>query len=383
VAQHPGGVLGAYGVDLANPAAPLYLDPDTNHDIMTYCGPRWISDITFDALRDSFRPAAAAATWQAPVETPGSPGQSAAQQEHLTCSGSILGGVVTMTRPCYRSSSSSDAGGAGQGRYTLEIQDAGGAALFTRRFDTVGDSEDPVEGTGHFRQTIPWQHGTARIVIRDGQAVLHTIPVSEHAPQVTLLAPNGGEAWPPYGEHLITWAGSDEDGDPLHYDLLYSADGGTTWRGLAAALEGASYVLDAGRLPGSAQALLQVIATDGVNTAQDTSDADFAVEGKPPVALIVYPIAGQHFLPGQPVILEGGGTDLEDGPLTNDTRFRWRSSIEGELGVGRRLFFDDLLPGWHTLTLEVADNDGYIGQNSVSIFIGNHLYLPVVFKTGQ
>jgi len=70
--------------------------------------------------------------------------------------------------------------------------------------------------------------------------VLHVTSVSAHAPQVTLLSPNGGEAWPPYGEHTVTWTGSDADGDPLRYILQYSPDGGATWQAVAVNLAGAS-----------------------------------------------------------------------------------------------------------------------------------------------
>jgi hypothetical protein len=297
-------------------------------------------------------------------------------QEYLVCSGAVVDGQATM-RPCYRFTSAAGDNAVGQGPYALELQSAGGATLFTRHFATVGDSADPIAGSGYFRQVVPWQPGTAAIVIRQGQTVLRTIIVSAHAPQVTLLSPNGGEAWPPYGEHTVAWAGSDADGDPLRYILQYSPDGGATWQAVAVNLADTSYALDASRLPGSQQALLRVIVTDGANTGQDASDAAFTVEGKPPAALIVYPVTGQRFKPGQPVILEGSGTDLEDGPLSDDARFRWRSSIEGELGVGRKLFFEDLLPGRHTLTLEVMDSDGFTGGATVEILIGHALYLPL------
>ncbi len=157
--QYAGAHLGVYGIDLANPAAPVYLDPNLYHDIMSYCGPKWMSDITYDALRDSFRPASAA--WATVLNTVRT-ADAVAQQEQLFCSGYIQAGQVTMAKPCYRFSSTSSAGGAGQGRNTMELQDVAGTVLFTRRFDTVGDSQDPVEGMGYFRQTVPWQAGTAR-----------------------------------------------------------------------------------------------------------------------------------------------------------------------------------------------------------------------------
>ncbi|MBC8249668.1 MAG: hypothetical protein H8E90_08315, partial [Anaerolineales bacterium] len=204
--------------------------------------------------------------------------------------------------------------------------------------------------------------------------------VSANEPEVTLLSPNGGEFWPPYGEQIVSWTGDDADGDPLRYILQYSPDGWNTWKAVATNLVGESYTLDVGRLAGSETALLRVVASDGVNTSQDESDGTFTVEGKPPEVYIIYPLDGSTFLPGRLVVLEGAGTDLEDGPLTDETLFTWSSSLEGELGVGRELRFDDLRPGWHTITLEVADSDHFVGQDSVSIFIGNRVYLPLILK---
>ena len=374
VNQNPDGFIGAYGVNLSNPGTPLYLNPNTHWDIMT-CGGcnRWPSDITYAALRDEFRPAAAG------LQVAGIAG--IAQQEYLLCSGYIADGLVTMTRPCYWfPSPAGTSDEPGQGPYTLELQDASGTPLFTRYFDNVGDSEDPIEGMGYFRQVVPWQAGTARLVIKEDQTVLHVTHVSAHAPEVTLLSPNGGEFWPPYGEHIVSWTSSDADDDPLRYALLYSPDGGDTWKAVAVNLTGESYTLEAGRLAGSETALIRVVASDGVNTGQDQSDGTFTVEPKPPEAMIVYPVDGDVFPPGGPVLFEGAGTDLEDGSLTDGALFTWSSSLEGELGVGRELYFDDLLPGWHTITLEATDSDHFVGQDSVSIFIGNRVYLPLILK---
>jgi hypothetical protein len=373
VNQHPEARLGVYGVDLEEPGNPAYLDPDTHHDIMSYCRPRWVSDITYTALRGSYGAGAAS-----PEDVRAS---GYAQQEYLVAAGHIVDGLVTMTRPYYRLTfpvGTSDQ--PGQGRYALELQDASDAPLFTRHFDILGDSIDPDEGMGYFREIVPWQVGTARIVIREGQAVLHVTHVSAHAPTVTLLSPSGGEYWPPYSEQTVSWTGSDADGDPLRYVLMYSPDEGETWTPVATNLTGESYTVDVGRLAGSETALLRLIASDGVNTSQDDSDRIFTVEGKPPAAYVLYPLDNSVFRPGAPVVLEGTATDLEDGPLTDDALFAWSSSLEGELGVGRTLYFDDLLPGPHTITLAVSDSDGFVGRESVSIFIGSRVYLPIALK---
>ena len=203
---------------------------------------------------------------------------------------------------------------------------------------------------------------------------------SAQFPEASLLSPNDGESWPPYGEHTVSWTGSDADGDSVRYALQYSSDGGSTWRAIATNLVGEICALEAGRLAGSETAFLRGVVSDSVNTSQDKSDGTFTVEGKPPGAYILYPLDGSAFLPGKPVVLEGAGTDLEDGPLTSGTLFTWSLSLEGELGVGRNLYFDDLLPGWHTIALEVADSDGFVAQDSVSIFIGHRLYFPLIFR---
>lgn len=375
VNQHPGGIIGVYGVDMEDPWEPDYITPTTHHDIMTYCPDRWPSDITYSSLLGWFTSSSASRREVTPAD--------GAQQEYLVGSGFIVDGLVIMPQPFYRFmllSGTSDE--QGEGPYTLELQDASGIPLFTRYFDNDGDSIDPDEGAGYFQEIVPWQAGTARIVIKEGQTVLLITHVSAHTPEVTLLSPNGGEFWPPYGEHIITWTGTDADGDPLRYVLQYSADGGNTWKTVATDLVGESYSLDAGSLAGSETALLRVVASDGVNTSQDGSDGTFIVEGKPPEVYILYPLDGSTFRPGRPVALEGAGTDLEDGPLTNVADFTWSSSLEGELGIGRKLHADDLLPGLHTITLEVADSEGFVGEDSVSIAVGSNrvIYLPIILK---
>ena len=404
VAQYTEAHLGVYGVNLEDPNNPVYLDPDTHHDIMSYCPPKWISDITYGALRDHFvLPASQRTDGALQTVASGSSSLSSSRtlqgpglgltkepvvavtkesKEYLVGGGHIVDGLVTMTRPFYRlmypTGTSDD---PGEGRYSLELQDANGMPLFIRYFDVVGDTYGIDEGLGYFREKIPWQAGTAHIVIKEGQTVLRITHVSANPPEVTLLSPNGGEFWPPYGEQTVTWTGRDADSNPLRYLLQYSPDDGNTWKAVATNLVGETYTLDVGRLGGSETARLRVVASDGVNTGQDDSDNAFTVEGKPPKVYVVYPLDGSIVPPGRLVVLEGAATDLEDGALTDGTLFAWSSSLEGELGMGRELRFDDLRPGWHTITLEVPDSGHFVGQASVSLFIGSRVYLPVSFRS--
>jgi hypothetical protein len=369
------GLIGtAYGVDLADPAAPIYIDPTTTYDIMGYTDPQWLSDYTFSHIYDELSPSAQATSLlEAQAANQG-------QQEYLAAAGFIDGLSMSRISPFYRVMlpvGSSDE--PGTGLFTLTLENAQGTPLFARHFDVSSPiSDDPA--VGNFMEIVPWQTGTARIAISQGQTEIYAQTVSAHAPTVTLFSPNGGESWPPYSQQAITWKGDDADNDPLHYVLQYSPDNGDTWQALATDLTGTSYTLDVSTIPGGEQALLRVIASDGVNTAQDESDATFTVADKPPEVGIFSPAAGSVHSPGTLLSLEGFATDLEDGPITADAQFVWQSDRDGELGRSRQLDIDTLSPGWHTLTLQATDSDHATAETSIAILIGTRIYLPGIMR---
>ncbi|MCC7354258.1 MAG: VCBS repeat-containing protein, partial [Anaerolineae bacterium] len=175
------------------------------------------------------------------------------------------------------------------------------------------------------------------------------------------------------------WTGSDADGDALVYTLQYSRNGGATWSSLATNLSATSYNLDAASLGGTNQALVRVIASDGVHTAEDTSDATFSVSRKPPQVYLLSPAAGATFHRNAFIELDGLASDLEDGPL-GDAALTWTSDRQGELGTGPNLTVMGLRPGAHTLTLRARDSDGMTSTASVTIYIGTQLWLPVMAR---
>ena len=66
---YPDGLIGAYGVDLADPAEPVYINPATHYDLMTYSKPKWLSDFTFDGLYAQVRASGAADASVAPASS--------------------------------------------------------------------------------------------------------------------------------------------------------------------------------------------------------------------------------------------------------------------------------------------------------------------------
>jgi hypothetical protein len=248
------------------------------------------------------------------------------------------------------------------GSYSLELRGANGALLFSRSFELEGERP----GAGRFGQILPYHPDTARIVLKRGSHTLETLTVSAHEPEVTVLYPNGGELLS--GRVTLEWSASDADGDALEFDVLYSSDGGGTWTALAVDLEGTEFVWDTGESPGADAGVIRVTASDGTHTAEDVSDAPFAVAEKAPSVVISDPEDGADFFPGETVVLEARAFDAEDGPL-DDEAFAWFSDSDGALGQGRLLSVDWLRSGEHTITVEGEDSDGNVGSAEVAISI--------------
>jgi hypothetical protein len=257
----------------------------------------------------------------------------------------------------------------GEGPFSLELWDDNSVPLFVRSFEPT--PFEPVDGSDPeywFAEEIPFDQSTVLIVLKENGQILGNYPVSENAPQVTVISPNGGESLD--GKQSITWTAEDQDGDALTYEVLYSTDGGETWTAIASELADITYMWDTGQVAGSNHALIKVMANDGVNYGQDESDGSFSVPTKPPAAFVLSPAAGEVFYLDQPVTLEGDGLDPEDIELSAE-QFSWISDLDGDLGSGENLSFVTLSPGDHTITLSVEDSDGNVGMAAVSITVLN------------
>ena len=162
------------------------------------------------------------------------------------------------------------------------------------------------------------------------------------------------------------------------YWVQYSADGGSHWLTLAQDLQETSMTTDFDFLPGSSNnALIRILATDGINTGSATSSA-FSVNKKDPMADILVPEEQRIFKSGEMIFFEGQGYDLDDGVLPKDTHV-WSSSIDGDIGVGYEIAVNSLSEGQHIIKLTVTDSDGKIASDAITITIrklGKPLTVP-------
>jgi len=267
------------------------------------------------------------------------------------------------------------------GDYCLDLQSGSGSILSRHCFELTyaTSSNGASSGTGRFSFVLPLPADARRIVLRHGPTVLAERVATAHAPSVSIVAPLAGEV---LGDTAtISWTASDEDGDTLYYTVLYSHDGGTSWWPLAVDLTEDSLHTSTSSWPGGNEAQVQVLASDGFNTAIADSRV-FEVTRKAPSAWIGAPQSNALLSPSEAIVLTGHAEDLEDGELTGAS-VTWSSERQGILGNGSPLILPALTldPGEHEITLTATDSDGQTGTASVTVFVGYQVYLPVIVKS--
>ncbi|MCP4262333.1 MAG: hypothetical protein GY774_33260 [Planctomycetes bacterium] len=354
----PRSSIGTFGVNTGNPKSAK--SPKYTFDFMSYCNPAWISPYTWKLLLKRME-----VRHRRPVEEIMA-GLWKAQMGYIHITGQITTSGEAKLNPAYQYS----APGAltledQQGSYAVVLRDSEGQEMVRRSFtpDRPADLTEADQSFSLLVQFLPETHQIS--VERDGQ-VLVTKNVTESSPTVTLLYPNGGEVWEREGTETIRWKTMDKDKDPLWYTVQYSNDEGMNWQSLAADVINTELTVQLDTLPGSRKALVRVLATDGVNTGLDQSDAPFEVVGKKPLTKILRPSENSTYNANQGIELTGYAIDLEDGDL-NGEQLVWYSDDGKVLGMGRRLDVDRLPVGNRKITLIVTDSYGNSSIDSVEV----------------
>ncbi len=398
---------------LPSPIAIAPYEPTTYTDMMTYCKPRWISAHTYEGILDRL-PVEAEPAPDVEVgeddagesgddvgvgdtnvvaiagdvddvddvgDPAGTPAAPPASGEVLLVLGTItLPANATPTvefRPASRLPGTAVIPRDPNGTFSIALEDSQGNILadypFTPKIYT--DTPAGADPTAQLGEVVPWVDGATSIVIKEAGQDIGVLPVTAHAPRVTITAPSGGGTLPPPAVTVRWDATDDDDADVLTYSLLYSTDNGANWRSIASGLKDQQYTVDLADLSGSDAAIFRVIATDGVNTGQDDSDAPFQAPNNAPEVGIITPASGSTYRSAHTVVLVGRATDVEEGDLEG-TSLQWSSDIDGTLGEGRSTSAA-LSPGVHTITLTATDAAGDATSESILVEIGDD-DLPVV-----
>jgi len=255
-----------------------------------------------------------------------------------------------------------------EGEYSVQVISNGGAVAgeYPLPIDVMTDAS--ADGSP-FVVTVPADiTNTRELRIVHNDQVIWKSSASASAPTVSIAVPAG--SGPLSGIVDISWDAQDPDGDTLSYTLQYSNDSGVTWVPIAVRLEQAQYALDLDRLPGGPMCKLRVIASDGWHAAQADTPSAFAVADKPSVLVIDTPLDGAQFDYRDPIELSTYAYDTETGWI-EPGNIVWHSSIDGELGKGDFLTFDDLSSGEHVITAALNSLPGQNLEQSITITIAD------------
>ncbi len=359
----------AYGFDtrlLGSDSEEDPVIPDGYPDFMSYCQSgasptKWISPYRYQHLYDTFAPGAGAVSMhRAGLQT------ATVQPTLLHISGLVFPDGTGTLDPLYTQpgTPSEDPGAGG---YAIELRDTLGKAVgritFGATFAQMCEEDGIPQVAFDFLVTPPRSFHSVALLYKE--KVLDQATASLNKPNVSLLAPNGGESWK--GVQTVQWKGTDGDrGATLLYSLLHSPDGGANWVPVARNVKGTSLAVDFDTLPGGGKCKMRVMASDGFHSDQDDSDLAFSVNNKPPAPVIRSPKARATLAAGGVVHLEGDATDLED-PNLPEASFRWALD-DKIIGTGRTLDVQ-LAEGKHTLTLTARDGDGSDGAVEVPIAV--------------
>lgn len=259
------------------------------------------------------------------------------------------------------------------GPWTLRVHRAGGATDDLPFEPELVESDGGVLFLESFLVPVPLAPEIAAVELLQGTTLRASRTASPSPPVVGLTYPNGGEVISS-PSLTVTWTAADADLDPLEFALQFSADGGATWRPLATNAVGTSLDVDRTLLAGTSQGMLRVLASDGLRTAADVSDALFTVEGNAPQVAIASPVPGTLFHVGQVLSLAATALDAEDGPLSGPA-LSWSSSLSGALGSGAALSVPiaDLADGLHVVTVTAEDSDGQSATAAVQVRVNERV----------
>jgi hypothetical protein len=222
------------------------------------------------------------------------------------------------------------------------------------------------DGSGsRFIVKIPLLPGASDLAINYNGHIIYTRKISNNKPQIRLIYPNGGNI---IGDTCrIQWESSDADLDSLKFTILYSKDAGQNWQVVSLEETGNNYIWNTTGYPGSDQAKIRIIASDGVHNSFDDSDQSFKVSKKKPTVSIITPSDNSTFFSGQSVMLEGYAYDYDDATILDS--LIWNSDVDGRLGLGERISLDSLTYGNHLITLVAFDKDKNRAETNVRITI--------------
>jgi hypothetical protein len=358
-----------------DPLSRTVVSPNANGDLMSYTTQRWPSEYNWTRMLDLFArsysaalPAARAASSALARHAAGSGPllivhglvQSNAQSGELFPAYTVPGGMLSASTVAELTALPDDLPPELSPR--LQLTDTTGVLLVDQPapLEALADGED---GAALIRRALPMKDGARFLRLVSAGTVLAEIEISPSAPQLKLDVPVLAE-----GNLNISWTATDADDDGLYGNIQFSPDDGRSWQTLSANCPETHYSLPADLLPGSKQARIRVLATDGVHTAIATSEP-FVLPEHAPEVRIGGISDGQLLDYGAVAAAAGFGYDAEDGSL-DDAALHWAlTGPEARGGTGGSFPLSNLSPGLYGLTLTGTDAAGQMGTHAIQFLV--------------
>lgn len=353
--SYPSASIGEFGFDTETCQVH---NPASTFDFMSYCGPTWVSPYTYVGLKNAI-------TAQMAAMHPMSAGPRRVEQENLFLNFEMRrdGSVELLPSFVVRGTAPGHETGTPTG-ISCDLVDQRNAVLETHDCHLSDPHQSVDAAILVMREMVPFDPQVRAIVFRRDGQVCHTIQVEDAPPEITLEEPKRVER----RQDLVRleWKARQADAKPMTYMVRYSNDGGATWRCVASNLTETKCVIDLGLLPGGEQAVLQVLASSGIRTAEATTHP-LSVPRKPRNAYILSPEPGMRIMEGEPLVLQGGGFS-PDFETSEFDEVLW--ACDGEkVGVGYEVVANRLEPGRHRVTLSVPDGIGAEAVASVTVTV--------------
>ncbi|MHB8079996.1 MAG: M6 family metalloprotease domain-containing protein [Candidatus Krumholzibacteriia bacterium] len=249
-----------------------------------------------------------------------------------------------------------------------------GSAVRTVFDDTTLPSTRANDGTATrvIVKAIPTAAATVSPLVEVG------VPAADlTAPTATVVAPNGGEAWPTGSTQSLLWSASDARGVAA-VRLQLSRDGGATWPetladGLA---DSGAWEWQTPALP-AANLRVRVVALDAAgNAGTDISDADFAVTDQyRPGVLVTAPAGGEIWAGGAVTAVNWSAADnvavtAIDLLLSTDGGVTWADTVA--TGLANSGHYDWSVPRSFSeqcrLLVRARDAAGNAGADTSALF---------------
>jgi len=243
----------------------------------------------------------------------------------------------------------------------LECYDNSGKSIYTIEFEVDSPEDYPSKSIFCATFDIPENTETVKIFTREVISYPWSDPIFQlnrtSTPEISIIPPASGTLSDSVD---IAWTTTKQAGGTMQYVVMASPDGGNTWMPIGLPTTSTSITIPTDFLPASDNIIFKVVGSSGLGS-NSAEVSNLTIENRKPKAIIVSPKDGWVGNTETKWILQGYGSDIEDGTIPTG---EWTSSIDGQLNTETDII---LSPGKHILTFKVTDSGELEGSSNVEV----------------